>query len=130
MVHKRRRGTAIVETSKGILVVAWESKLFMLPGGGAKFWESRKRAAMRELYEETRLKAKSAKYLFSYIGPEHKNENGRVQRNHAKVFLIKTEGKAKPSHEVKHIAFWKPGSRIKLMKGAKIALDRYLKEFK
>ena len=37
----RRRGVAIVENSKGILVVAGHSKKFMLPGGGANRWESR-----------------------------------------------------------------------------------------
>jgi len=46
MAIVRRRGTAIVETPNGILVVAGRSKKFMLPGGGAEKRESRKRAAM------------------------------------------------------------------------------------
>ena len=130
MVHIRRRGAALVKTKKGILVVAWASKEFMLPGGGARFFETRKRAAIRELEEETGLKAKNAKYIFTYLGPEYKNEKGRLQRNNAKVFLIEAEGKPKPSNEVKHIAYWKPGSKLKLMKGAKIALGMYYKNFK
>jgi hypothetical protein len=36
MVHRRRRGTAIVETPKGILVASERRKIFLLPGGGAE----------------------------------------------------------------------------------------------
>jgi 8-oxo-dGTP diphosphatase len=131
MIHRRRRGTALVETKKGVLVVAWESKIFMLPGGGANFFETRKKAAMRELEEETGLKAKSAKYLFKYLGPVFvNNKDGKTYQNDAKVYLIQAEGKPKPANEVKHIAYWKPGSRLKVMPGAKIALDKYFREFK
>ncbi len=47
MSNKRRKGVAIVDTNKGILVVAGRSKKFILPGGGAKKWESRKKATIR-----------------------------------------------------------------------------------
>jgi ADP-ribose pyrophosphatase YjhB (NUDIX family) len=56
MVFNRRRGTVIVEFPDGILVVSQESESFMLAGGGANKGESRRKAAMRELQEETRLK--------------------------------------------------------------------------
>lgn len=128
MAHKkRRRGAGLVKTSRGILMVAWESKVFMLPGGGANWWESRRRAAIRELEEETGLKAKNSKYIFSYVSPEFKDKKGRLARNYAKVFLIEAEGIPKPQNEIKHIAYWKPGSKIKLMNGAKIALKEYQK---
>jgi len=52
-IKKRRRGTAIVETSKGILVTSGSSKIFILPGGGANKRETRLVAAIRELKEET-----------------------------------------------------------------------------
>jgi 8-oxo-dGTP pyrophosphatase MutT (NUDIX family) len=130
MIHKRRRGAAIVETKKGILVVSWDKKLFMLPGGGANFLETRRKAAIRELEEETGLKAKSAEYLFNYITPVFNNRKGEPTRNHAKVYLIEAEGIAKPKSEVKHIDYWKPGSKLKLMAGATIALEKYFKEFK
>lgn len=131
MIKIKRRGAAIVETPKGILVVAWKDKSlgFMIPGGGAKLFETRKKAAIRELYEETGLKARRVKYLFKSLGPIHKDEHGRLKRNHAKVFLIGVEGKPKPNNEVAYIAYWKPGSKIRLMKGAKLVLDKYL-EFK
>ncbi len=105
MEYKRRKGAAIVDTSKGILVIAGRNKRFMLPGGGAEKWETRKKAAIRELYEETGLKTKTITYLFSYIGNNWRTHNGRPIRNHTKLFLIGACGKAKPNHEIKHIAY-------------------------
>jgi len=54
-LSKRRRGTAIVDTSRGILVVSHGNRTFYLPGGGAEKGESQKNAAIRELKEETGL---------------------------------------------------------------------------
>ena len=132
MVRKRRRGAVLLETPKGILMVAWEGKEFMLPGGGAEWWESRRRAAIRELYEEIGLKAKNAKYIFSYVSPEFLDTKGRRTRNYAKVFKVEVEGKLKPKprNEIKYIGYWKPGSKMKLMNGAKIALKEYAKYLK
>ena len=126
----RRKGAAIVDMPKGILVVAGRSKKFILPGGGASRWESRKRAAIRELYEETGLKTKSIRYLFSYVGHKFHSPSGKPFRNHAKVFLIKSYGKASPRHEIKHIAFWKPNSKIHITQGTMIVIEKYLKEYK
>ena len=75
----RRRGTAIVQTPKGILVVAGKRKMFLLPGGGAHPTESRQRAAIRELEEETGLQATSCKYLFPYNEPTH-GLHGKIKR--------------------------------------------------
>lgn len=130
MADKRRKGAAIVETSNGILVVSGRSKVFMLPGGGADNGESRERAAIRELKEETDLDTKEIKFLFSYIGGKWHTHSGKQVRNHTKVFLIKASGVPRPRHEIKYIDFWKPESKIRLTTGTKIVIERYLKEFK
>ena len=128
----RRRGTAIVETPKGILVTASRNKLFLLPGGGAEWWESRRRAAIRELKEETGLRAYSWKYLFSHNEPKYSTTGKkRKVRNMHKVFLIKAEGNPKPNYEdVSHIAYWKPESNVNISRTTKLIIDKYLNEFK
>ncbi len=122
----RRRGTAIVDTPEGILVAA-HHKTWLLPGGGAKKGESREKAAIRELREETGLRATSCKYLFEYDEPD----DGRRIRNLHKVFLIEAEGKPKPNYrDVHHLAFWKPDSDIKLSPTTMKIVNRYITEFK
>ena len=122
----RRRGTAIVDTPKGILIAS-HHKTWLLPGGGANRGESREKAAIRELKEETGLRTISCKFLFEYDEPD----DGRKIRNLHKVFLIEAEGKPKPNHhDVHHLAFWKPDSDIVLSPTTRTIIDRYLNEVK
>ena len=133
MTINRRRGTAIVETSKGILVAASRNKLFLLPGGGAEKHESRRKAAIRELREETGLKAYYWKYLFIHHEPKYNYHDGKRRkiRNLHKVFLIKAKGNPKPNyHDVSHITYWKPGAHVQISRTTKAIIDKYLKEFK
>jgi len=103
MVSKRRRGTAIVETPEGILVVSRNNRDFYLPGGGAEKDESSENASIRELKEETSLQTISCEFLFEYedFGNSHK------------VFLIQSVGAAKPSNEIKYIDYFN-GSNLKV----------------
>ncbi len=125
MVRRRRRGAAIVDTPEGILLVSGRRKLFILPGGGANRGESRRKAAMRELHEETGLIPISSHYLFKYIGTVHKAHEGGHFQDHNKVFLVKTTGDARPKHEVKHIAYYKEGSSIRISGTTKRIIERY-----
>jgi ADP-ribose pyrophosphatase YjhB (NUDIX family) len=127
MVINRRRGTAIVDTPQGILVCSGKRKVFLLPGGGAEKWESRKKAAIRELKEETGLRTHSCKYIFYHKGSKHKTFSGRNRfRDVSKVFLIKAMGNARPRHEIKHIAYYKDGN-VNVSYNTKKMIDRYLK---
>ena len=103
MVGKRRRGTALVDTPDGILVVSRDNRTFFLPGGGAEKGESRRDAAVRELYEETCLVATDCRFLFEY--PSFTN-------NH-KVFLMKATGVPEPSNEIRYVDFF-DGSNLKV----------------
>ena len=126
MVKIRRKGVAIVESKEGILVVAGKRKVFAPPGGGAEKNESRKNATIRELREETGLKAKSVKYLFSYEGKRWKDSMGRETMNHAKVFLIKSYGSLKPGNEIRHAKWYNPKSRLRISNSAKKVIEQYL----
>jgi len=127
MVFNRRRGTAIVEFPEGILVVSQGSEPFMLAGGGANKGETRRKAAMRELQEETGLKPLDSKYLFSYKGRLHKDFKGRGSfRDYHKVFLIKAQGTPTPQKEIKQIAFFKEGSGLKLSYSTQEIIERFL----
>lgn len=127
MIKKRRRGTAIVETDKGILVASGKRKIFLLPGGGANKNETRLQAAVRELEEETGLHAHSVKYLFSYKGKPHKSHSDGYFQDHHKVFLIKAMGTPKPRCEIKYVAFWKPNSKIQISAVTKEIIEKYLR---
>lgn len=124
----RRRGTAIVDTPKGILVASGRRKIFLLPGGGVegKMKESRRRAAIRELREETGLRAYSSKYLFTYNESKH-HPDGRKRKivNKHKVFLIEAKGHARPRSEIKHIAYYK-NENITLPYNTKKIVEKYL----
>jgi 8-oxo-dGTP diphosphatase len=103
LVGKRRRGTAIVDTSHGILVVSRDNRTFYLPGGGAERGESRRDATIRELKEETGLNTIDCSFLFVYVS----------FTNSHKVFLIESAGIAKPCNEIRYIDYF-DGSNLKV----------------
>jgi len=126
MIKKQRRGTVILDTDKGILVAAGRSKVFLLPGGGAKRWESRRRAAVRELREETGLRTTSTHFLFRHLGKVHRSHGGGHFQDHHKVFLVKATGTPEQRHEIRYVAWYKPGSKIKLSTVTLEIVQKYL----
>ncbi len=83
-----RRGTAIIETKKGILVVKeLTDNRYALVGGQAQKNETRKSTAVRETKEETSLEAIAAKELFELTT---QSKSGRT--TYHKIILIKAEG--------------------------------------
>lgn len=97
-VRYRRRGTAIVETQRGILLTAGRrGKPSILPSGGAKRGESRFMAALRELTEETGLLPYAAEIIFRHKGKIRPTMSGRhkFQDQHT-VCLVKASGTPRP----------------------------------
>jgi 8-oxo-dGTP diphosphatase len=124
-VRRRRRGTAIVETERGIVVVAERNGIFLLPGGGAEKHETRTDAAMRDLVEEIGLQPYSVKFLFHHVGRVHKSHGHGYFRDHHTVCLVKARGIARPRHEIEYVEYYKPGSRIRISGVTQEIIDRY-----
>ncbi len=95
---KKRRATIIFENENGILLTRISNEPWLLPGGQAEYNEPRIIAAIRELYEETKLKAIDVQYLFDFESTYY----------HQKVFLIKADGIPVPSHEVSAFNYYHP----------------------
>ena len=124
MVYIRRRGTVILDTPSGILVVSKDSRVFTLPGGGARRDETDREAATRELKEETGLDMTEAVYLFEFLGLTHAGPKGGIFRNAHKVFLAKAKGVPRPGREIKKVAYY-TGSQPTLTFSARRIIDRY-----
>ncbi|MDX2256598.1 MAG: NUDIX domain-containing protein [Pseudanabaenaceae cyanobacterium bins.39] len=84
------RGTAIVETDKGIILGESAAGRILLPGGRANRGESRFLAAIRELREETGLQANAAFTLFEY----------EDSRDHHKVLWVSAYGNPQPKDDL------------------------------
>jgi 8-oxo-dGTP diphosphatase len=123
-IRVRQRGTALVETEAGILLVSEDGKRFSLPGGATERGEMRIQAAIRELREETGLRAYSVTYLFSHLGNVRKR-GARYSRNHHKVFLIQAEGTPTPQQEIQAILFYRTGDNVKLTNSTERILAKY-----
>jgi 8-oxo-dGTP diphosphatase len=123
IVKKRRRGTVIVETSKGILLTAGRHGRFILPGGGANRGESRFVAALRELTEETHLLPHYAEIIFRHEG---KVSDKHMFQNCHTVCFVKASGTPKPGGgDAKRIAYFFPGCNVPISITTKEIIERF-----
>lgn len=126
-VRYRRRGTAIVETKRGILLTAGHHGAFILPGGGAKRGESRFVAALRELTEETTLRPYFGQIIFRHVGGVNRSFSGKsLFQDHHTVCLIKASGTVRPHDDAKRIAYWNPGCDVAISHTTREIIDKYL----
>lgn len=127
-VKYRRRGTAVVETERGILLTAGRiGKPFMLPGGGAKKGESRFMAALREMTEETGLLPYAAEIIFTHKGKIRPTKSGRhsFQDQHT-VCFVKASGSPRPGGgDAKRIAYYSPGCNVWISTTTEEIIERY-----
>lgn len=127
-VRYRRRGTAIVETERGILLTAGRpGRPFILPGGGAERGESRFMAALRELTEETGLLPYAAEIIFKHKGKIRPTMSGRHKfQDHHTVCIVKASGTPKPGGgDAKRIGYYYPGCNVWISTTTKEIIERY-----
>ena len=75
----RERATAVVIKEGRVLLVRGKGTDFMMPGGGIDPGEPPIDAVVRELREETGLRATNAQYIFSWDSPINRHRVFRVE---------------------------------------------------
>ena len=93
----RTRATAIVTCGENILLVRDRGRpTYALPGGGIEDGEHPESAVVRELLEETTLKATAVTHLFTFGGKYNDHE----------VFHVEAMGEVSINEEVEGITWW------------------------
>ncbi|WNC91578.1 NUDIX domain-containing protein [Paraburkholderia sp. FT54] len=64
----KQRATVVCQVGRRILLVSREGSRWSLPGGKPAAGEDLRETAMRELMEETRLRAMDMRYIFGFTG--------------------------------------------------------------
>ena len=113
---KRRRATIVAEQNgKFLLVREKGAKRYSLPGGGIEKGEPEMVAALRELDEETKLRASQTEYLFQHEG----------QASHHYVVWAKVEGRVKlQKKELSDFVWWDGKETLPMLDSAKSILEK------
>ncbi len=106
------------------MVVSEDGKKYHLPGGAAKGEEKWENAALRELEEETGLKAQECAYLFDCSGRIQRDIKGGFFKDAHKVYLMKASGAAEPKNEIKYVAYTKDAN-VNLSHTTKRIIKKY-----
>lgn len=113
---KRLRSTAIVETPQGIVLAAMANGVFLLPGGGVEAGETHATAVIRELDEETGLRAESVIHLFDHESSASLH----------KVFYVVASGWPHLRNETRYLAYYTPGAELPISGGTRAILHRFV----
>ncbi len=118
--QKRNRATALVLRDGRLLLVRERgAKHWSLPGGGMKKGEDAVDAATRELYEETKLVATTATYLFHYESPSQ----------HHHVCCLEAEGKVELlKEEIGDYRWWDGETQLAIIPSAMEIIGRVMEE--
>jgi 8-oxo-dGTP pyrophosphatase MutT (NUDIX family) len=112
----RNRATAIVTRDEKILLVRDRGRpTYALPGGGIEDDEAPESAVVRELLEETTLKAVAVTHLFRFPGKYNDHE----------VFHVEAEGDVQISEEIEGFTWWDGIDETPVYPHVKGILDRW-----
>lgn len=94
--RKKIRATVIVETPSGLMITKSHKGEWLLPGGGKNRGELSISAAVRELYEETKIEVTDIAFLFDH--------ESRYYTHH--VFLVRNfKGTPRPSSDAVELQY-------------------------
>jgi ADP-ribose pyrophosphatase YjhB (NUDIX family) len=112
----RNRATAIVTRDERILLVRDRGRpTYALPGGGIEDDEAPESAVVRELLEETTLKAVTVTHLFTFGGTYNDHE----------VFHIEATGDVQINEEIEGFTWWDGIDETPVYPHVKGILDRW-----
>jgi len=104
------RATTVCWKGGKVLLVSKKSSKWSLPGGRRERGETMKNAAVRELLEETRMRAKKTRLICEYTHP-------RVA-HHVFEITVKRGALPLPDNEIKHCRWVDPKGIGKLRTGS------------